>query len=196
MPWDSRRWPRRTSPPSSRTTTSTTAGRGTRGTSSRGSARLPAVVEPTYLAPGVVLADRYEIAEEIGRGGYSVVYRARDRRVGSDVAIKLLVPPPAAARLARERLRREVQAVRTLSHPNIVAVYDVVDDGPWSFVVMEYVRGPDLALRVRQRGPLDPDAAARLGRDITAALAAAHHRAILHRDVKPQTILLAPDVRA
>jgi len=154
------------------------------------------VAEPTYLAPGVVLQDRYEIADEIGRGGFSIVYRARDRRVGADVAIKLLVPPPAAARLARERLRREVQAVRQLSHPNIVAVYDVVDDGPWSFVVMEYVAGPDLAVRVRQRGPLDPDAAARLGREITAALAAAHRHGILHRDVKPQNILLAPDGRA
>jgi len=154
------------------------------------------VAEPTYLNPGVVLQDRYEIADEIGRGGFSIVYRARDRRIDADVAIKLLVPPPAAARLARERLRREVQAVRQLSHPNIVAVFDVVDDGPWSFVVMEYVPGPDLAVRVRQRGPLDAEAAVRLGRDITAALAAAHRRGILHRDVKPQNILLAPDGRA
>src|SRR5256714_3145173 len=175
-----------------------TAGRRTRGMCSRVfvSSERPIVAEPTYLAPGVVLQDRYEIADEIGRGGFSIVYRARDRRVGADVAIKLLVPPPAAARLARERLRREVQAVRQLSHPNIVAVYDVVDDGPWSFVVMEYVRGPDLAVRVRQRGPLDPDAAARLGREVSEALAAAHGRGILHRDVKPQNILLAPDGRA
>src|SRR5712692_1758008 len=140
------------------------------------------VAEPTYLTPGVVLQDRYEIADEIGRGGFSIVYRARDRRIGADVAIKLLVPPPAAARLARERLRREVQAVRQLSHPNIVAVYDVVDDGPWSFVVMEYVPGPDLAVRVRQRGPLDADTASRIGRDITAALAAAHRHGILRSE--------------
>src|SRR6267378_1963963 len=152
--------------------------------------------EPTYLPAGAILADRYEIAEEIGRGGFSIVYRARDRRIAADVAIKLLVPPPAAARLARERLRREVQAVRQLSHPNVVAVYDVADDGPWSFVVMEYVPGPDLAVRVRQRGPLDAKAAVRLGRDITAGLAAAHRHGILHRDVKPQNILLAPDGRA
>ena len=154
------------------------------------------MAEPTYLAPGVVLQDRYEIAQEIGRGGFSVVYRARDRRIGADVAIKLLVPPPAAARLARERLRREVQAVRQLSHPNIVAVYDVAEEGAWSFVVMEYVPGPDLAVRVRQRGPLDADAAARLGREVAAALDAAHRRGILHRDIKPQNILLTPDGRA
>ncbi len=154
------------------------------------------MAEPTYLAPGAVLQDRYVIAGEIGRGGYSIVYRAHDPRVGADVAIKLLVPPPAAARLARERLRREVQAVRQISHPNIVAVYDVAEDGPWSFVVMEYVAGPDLAVRVRERGPLDVDAVVRLGREIAGALDAAHRRGILHRDVKPQNILLAPDGRA
>ncbi|HEX4628585.1 MAG TPA: serine/threonine-protein kinase [Gemmatimonadales bacterium] len=151
------------------------------------------MIEPSYLAPGTVLQDRYEVAQEIGRGGFSVVYRARDRSVGTDVAIKLLVPPPAAARLARERLRREVQAVRQLQHPNIVGVYDVADAGPWSFVVMEYVAGPDLAVRVRDRGALDPTAAARLGREVASALALAHGRGILHRDVKPQNILLAPD---
>jgi hypothetical protein len=154
------------------------------------------VSESTYLPSGAVLQDRYEILREIGRGGYSVVYQARDRRVGSDVAIKLLVPPPAAARLARERLRREVQAVRRLSHPNVVTVYDVADDGPWTFVVLEYVAGPDLAVRVRQRGLLDAAAAARLGRDVAAALEAAHRGGILHRDVKPQNVLLAPDGRA
>lgn len=152
--------------------------------------------DPTYLANGTVLQDRYEIREEIGRGGFSVLYRARDSRIGSDVAIKLLVPPPAAARLARERLRREVQAVRQISHPSIVAVFDVAEDGPWGFVVMEYVDGPDLAVRVRDRGPLDATAAARVGREIADALAVAHRRGILHRDVKPPNILLAPDGRA
>ena len=152
--------------------------------------------DSTYLNAGTVLLDRYEIGPEIGRGGYSVVYRARDRRVGAEVAIKLLVPPPAAARVARERLRREVQAVRQLSHPNIVTVFDVADDGPWSFVVMEYVDGPDLAIRVRDRGPLDPDGVARVGRDIAAALDAVHRHGILHRDVKPQNILLGPGAQA
>src|SRR3989454_12508732 len=155
-----------------------TAGRRTRGMCSRVfvSQERAMVAEPTYVAPGVVLQDRYEIADEIGRGGFSIGYRARDRRVGADVAIKLLVPPPAAARLARERLRREVQAVRQLSHPNIVAVYDVVDDGPWSFVVMEDVRGPDPAVRVRRGGPPDPAPAARPGREVSEGLAAAHGR--------------------
>jgi len=154
------------------------------------------VAGSSYFTAGTVLQDRYEIVGEIGRGGYSVVYRARDHRVGADVAIKLLVPPPAAARVARERLRREVQAVRRLSHPNIVTVFDVVDDGPWSFVVMEYVDGPDLAVQVRDHGPLDPERVARIGRDVAAALEAAHRSGILHRDVKPQNILLGPGAQA
>jgi hypothetical protein len=151
---------------------------------------------PAVLAPGALLRGRYEIVREIGRGGYSIVYQARDRDVGGNVAVKLLVPPPATAHLARERLRREVHAVRGLSHPNIVAVYDLLDEEPWSFIVMEYVAGSDLHVRVRDRGPLSPDEAVRVGRDVAAALGAAHRRGILHRDVKPQNILLDSDARA
>ena len=156
----------------------------------------PLVTAPGYLAAGALLRGRYEIGRELGRGGYSVVYLARDRELDADVALKLLVPPPAAAKVARERMRREVQAVRGLSHANIVAVYDFLEEGPWSFIVMEYVRGPDLQVRVAERGPLDGDSAVRLGRDVAAALSAAHRRGILHRDVKPQNILLDPDGRA
>jgi hypothetical protein len=151
---------------------------------------------PGYLSPGTLLRGRYEVGRELGRGGYSVVYLARDRELDTDVALKLLVPPPAAAKVARERMRREVQAVRGLSHANIVAVFDFLEEGPWSFIVMEYVRGPDLQVRVGERGPLDGDTAVRLGRDVSAALSVAHRRGILHRDVKPQNILLDPDGRA
>ena len=116
-----------------------------------------------YLSPGTLLRDRWEIGRELGRGGYSVVYLARDRQLGGEVALKLLVPPPAAAEIARERMRREVQAVRGLSHENIVAVYDFVEEGPWSFILMEYVAGPDLQVRIRDRGPLTADEVVRLG---------------------------------
>ena len=151
---------------------------------------------PALLAPGALLRGRYEILREIGRGGYSIVYQAHDRDVGGDVAVKLLVPPPATAHLARERLRREVHAVRGLSHANIVAVYDLLDEEPWSFIVMEYVAGSDLHVRVRDRGPLSADEVVRVGRDVAAALGAAHRHGILHRDVKPQNILLDTDARA
>ncbi len=148
-----------------------------------------------YLSSGTILRNRWEIGRELGRGGYSVVYHARDRELGGELALKLLVPPPAAAEIARERMRREVQAVRGLSHENIVAVYDFVEEGPWSFILMEYVAGPDLQKRVRARGPLPPDQAVRLGRDLAAALGTAHRHGILHRDVKPQNVLLDPDGR-
>ena len=148
-----------------------------------------------YVAPGATIQGRWTIDRELGRGGYSVVYLAHDRALDTEVAVKLLVPPPAAAKVARERMRREVQVVRGLSHENIVAVYDFVEDGAWSFIIMEYVAGPDLHVRVRERGPLSAEQAVRLGRDIAAALGTAHRHGILHRDVKPQNVLLDPDGR-
>ena len=93
-------------------------------------------------------------------------------------------------------MRREVLAARRLSHANIVAVHDFAEEGQWSFMVMEYVAGPDLAVRVRERGPLAPDDAARLGQEMSSALSAGHRHGVLHRDVKPQNILLDPDGRA
>ena len=149
-----------------------------------------------YPAPGTVLAGRYQVGEEIGRGAWSVVYEARDRRVDASIALKLLVPPPAVAEAARERMRREVRAARSLSHPNVVSVYDFASDGGWSFIAMERVAGPDLQVRVRERGPLAPDEAAHLASGVASALAAAHRRGVLHRDVKPQNILLDPDGHA
>ncbi len=145
--------------------------------------RRTRVQGPVYLPTGSLLKGRYEILREIGRGGYSVVYAARDRELDSEVAIKLLVPPPADAHIARERMRREVHAVRGISHPNIVAVHDFLEEGHRSFVVMEYVRGPDLAVRLREEGQLDVDEVAKIGQGIAAALSVAHSRGILHRDV-------------
>jgi tRNA A-37 threonylcarbamoyl transferase component Bud32 len=153
-------------------------------------------VSGAYLDAGELLAGRYEIDREIGRGGYSVVYAATDRTVGAKVAIKLLVPPPLVAQLARERVRREVEAVRTLSHPNIVAVYDLLDDHERSCIVMELIDGVDLAIHVATHGPLSIDEAVAMGAGVADALETAHQRGVLHRDVKPQNILLARDGRA
>jgi predicted Ser/Thr protein kinase len=150
----------------------------------------------SYLAPGSLFAGRFEIGRELGRGGVSVVYAARDRHVGQDVALKLLVPSPASANHARERMRREVHAVRRLAHPNIVAVFDFVEDGPYGAVIMELVNGEDLDRRVRRLGALGAEEVARVGMEVAAALGAAHRHGILHRDVKPQNILIEPDGRA
>ncbi len=150
----------------------------------------PAPSSSPFPTTGDLLLGRYRITEEIGRGGYSVVYAARDEQVGTEVAVKLLVPPPATAEIARERMRREVQAARGLSHPNVVACYDFLEEGPWSFIVMERIRGKDLAATVRHGGPLPVERVVQLGREVCGALQAAHARGILHRDVKPQNVLL------
>jgi serine/threonine protein kinase len=144
----------------------------------------------TSLSHGTRLGGRFVIGEEIGRGGYSVVYLAQDTLLGSDVAIKLLCPPPALAHTARERMRREVQAARGLSHQHIVTVHDLLEADDATCVVMEYVPGMDLARRVEASGPLTPEQVARLGREVASALTAAHSEGVLHRDVKPQNILI------
>ena len=142
------------------------------------------------LVAGQRLLDRFEIEGELGRGGHSVVYAARDHRVDADVALKVLVPPPNAAEEAKERLRREVQTVRTLRHPHIVGIHDFLEDGPVAFIVMDRIDGSDLASFLRTNGPLDPAQAIRLGQEIGGALAAAHQSGILHRDIKPANILI------
>ena len=147
----------------------------------------------SYLAPGALLADRYRIEAEIGRGGYSVVYRARDLRLESPVAIKLLVPPPATEAVAKERMRREALVARGLSHPNVVLLHDYVETDGRDFLVMQFVDGPDLARRVAEEGPLSVDLAARLASDVASALSAAHETGVLHRDVKPQNLLIERD---
>ncbi len=141
------------------------------------------------LESGDLVADRFVIEKEIGRGGYSIVYAARDRTDDQAVAVKLLVPPPAAAVLAIERLKREVKALQKLDHPGIVRVKTLAEHGPWMTVVLErMVR--DLAQRVTDEGPLSDEQCRELGIAIAAALDVAHRAGVLHRDLKPANVLL------
>ncbi|MFG2042621.1 protein kinase [Dactylosporangium sp. NPDC048998] len=145
------------------------------------------------MEAGQLLNGRYLLAERLGEGGMSVVWRAHDRVLGREVAVKVLASRLAADADWRRRIRLEARAAARLSHPNITNVYDygeTADDIP--FVVMELLRGPTLAERLRG-GPLPPSAAVRICAEVAAGLAAAHAEDLVHRDVKPANVVLTPD---
>ena len=136
------------------------------------------------------IAGRYSLEREVGRGGMGVVYLAREVRLDRPVAIKLLPPSKAADPKLRERFLREARTAAKLSHPNVIPIFAVEEIGEFVFFAMAYVEGETLTERVRSRGPLVPSEAARVLRDVSWALAYAHGRGVIHRDVKPDNILL------
>ena len=150
----------------------------------------PVAVDPLFLSFQLALAGRYSIDREIGRGGMGVVYLAREVHLDRSVAIKLLPPERAAQPTLRERFLREVRLAAKLSHPNIIPIHAVEDTGGFVFYVMAYVDGETLAQRVRSRGPLPASEGARVLREVAWALAYAHGQGLVHRDVKPDNILL------
>src|SRR6185437_11628460 len=148
-------------------------------------------------APGDLIAGRYRLAAVIGQGGMGIVWRARDEVLGRDVAVKGLAGPADLSaeqrRAACARTLREAKAAARLSHRNVIRVFDVIEEAegcPW--IVMEFLRPRSLGDEIREAGPLSPAWAAAIGLDVLAALRAAHAAGIVHRDVKPANILLAP----
>ncbi len=137
-----------------------------------------------------VLDATYELDREIGRGGMGIVYKARDRRLKRTVAIKLLPPELAFRSEIRSRFLREAETAAQLSHPNIVPIYSVDEKDGLVFFVMAYVDGDNLAKMIHDRGALDPTEVRRILRDVADALAYAHAHKVVHRDIKPDNILL------
>ncbi|MFN7143773.1 MAG: serine/threonine-protein kinase [Myxococcota bacterium] len=136
------------------------------------------------------LAGRYRLGDVIGTGGTATVYRARDLALGVERAVKVLRVDSLGADAQRARLRSEARAMARVTHLNILRVYDVGTDGDQDFVVMELAAGGSLQDRLDEHGPLSPVVASRYALQVLAALAAAHDAGVIHRDVKPQNVLL------
>ncbi|MCR4608270.1 MAG: protein kinase [Eubacterium sp.] len=142
------------------------------------------------LNPGLILDDRYEIVEVVGTGGMSTVYKAKDLRLQRAVALKVLKSEFSNDMNFVSKFRVEAQASAALSHPNIVNVYDVCEDDGKYFIVMELVEGITLKDYIRQRGRLDMNTAIDFSIQIASGLAAAHENHVIHRDIKPQNIIV------
>ena len=142
---------------------------------------------------GQVLSGRYELEELVGTGGMSSVYRAHDRLLARKVALKVLHEHYGADEAHVERFRREARAVATLSHPNIVAVIDRGEHEGRQFIVFEYVEGENLKRLIERDGPLPVATALELAIQIARGLSFAHGQGLVHRDVKPQNVLLNGD---
>jgi serine/threonine-protein kinase len=150
------------------------------------------IINDSYV--GLTLGERYEILERIGFGGMAYVYKALDHKLGRNVAIKILKDELASDEEFRERFSNESRAVAMLSHTNIVSIYDVSVNSDLDYIVMEYVDGLTLREYVQTRGGmLDWKEALHFTAQIAKALAHAHSRGVIHRDIKPQNIMLLGD---
>ena len=143
-----------------------------------------------------IFGKRYEVLERIGAGGMAIVYKAKDLLLNRVVTIKVLREQFVTDEDFIRRFRREAQSAASLSHPNIVSIYDVGKDGDTEYIVMEYVEGRNLKEIIREYAPLSTEQSINLARQITGAIQNAHENHIIHRDIKPHNILVTADGHA
>ena len=149
------------------------------------------MAETSSIPPQTILAGRYVLVEELGRGGMASVWRANDEVLDRPVAVKILHEHLAEDPSFRDRFNTEALAAARLTHPSIVNVFDTGDEGGLSFIVMELVEGRTLASLLETRGPLEPDRAIAIMLPVLGALQFSHDNGVVHRDVKPANILVA-----
>ena len=142
------------------------------------------------FAPGAVIAERFRIVSQLGRGGMGEVFRADDLKLGQSVALKFLPRELVHDRGRLEHLYAEVRIGRQVSHPNVCRLYDIFEWQDTHFIAMEYVDGEDLASLLRRIGRLPGDKALDIARDLSAGLAAAHDLGVIHRDLKPANVMI------
>ena len=137
-----------------------------------------------------VLSANYELESEIGRGGMGIVYCAKDKRLKREIAVKVLPPELSFRADIRQRFLREAETAAQLNHPNIVPIYTVEERDNLVYFVMAYIKGDNLGQRLQQHGPIPPVEVRRILREVADALAYAHHRNVIHRDIKPDNIII------
>lgn len=142
---------------------------------------------------GRTFNNRYKLTERVGLGGMAEVYRAEDNVLGRTVAVKVMLPQYAADPTFTERFRQEAASAANLQSPYIVSIYDWGLDGETYYIVMEFLRGTDLKTAIKERGAINQRKAAEIGSQVAQALSVAHAGGIIHRDIKPQNIMIQPD---
>ena len=150
-------------------------------------------IAPKELAPGSTFAGRYHIYEELGKGGMGKVYKALDKEIEEKVALKLLNPDIVADSKTIERFRNELKTARQISHKNVCRMYHFGKDEGVYYITMEYVRGEDLKSMIRMMGRLSPGQAVSIARQVCEGLAEAHRLGVIHRDLKPQNVMIDRD---
>jgi serine/threonine-protein kinase len=145
------------------------------------------------IRPGSLLSNRYELLDRIGSGASAITWRARDQRLERIVAIKVLRPTYALDPTFAQRFDREARTAASISHGNVVDIYDVGKNGDVLYLVMQYVQGRDLKELIEQEGPLAPERARAIALQVLAGLQEIHRAGIIHRDIKPQNVLIGQD---